>query len=142
MIITDVELLVVEKQPGQELVLVVVKTDAGIDGHAMGWGIKGGRRLAEEIQAVLVPEILGEDPVNREHLYHKINQADRWGGHLPITAHGPIDPRTGRWPPYRWRGRPYLEPGVRFRPGGANWRRGRAWPRSPAPGPPLRPPVR
>lgn len=36
MIITDVELLVVEKQPGQELVLVVVKTDAGIDGHAMG----------------------------------------------------------------------------------------------------------
>ncbi len=91
MIITDVELLVVEKQLGQELVLLTVKTDTGIDGHSMGWGAKGGKRLAEEILAVIVPEILGQDPINREYLYHKINQADRWGGHLPITAHGPID---------------------------------------------------
>jgi L-alanine-DL-glutamate epimerase-like enolase superfamily enzyme len=91
MVITDVELLVVEKQPGQEVVLLTIRTDAGIGGHAMAWGIKGGRRLAEEIAAVIVPEVLGEDPINREYLYHKINQADRWGGHLPITAHGPID---------------------------------------------------
>ena len=46
MVITDVELLVVEKQPGQELVLLTVKTDAGIKGHSMGWGIRGGKRLA------------------------------------------------------------------------------------------------
>ena len=39
MVITEVELLVVEKQLGQELVLLTVKTDAWIEGHAMGWGI-------------------------------------------------------------------------------------------------------
>lgn len=91
MVITDVELLVVEKPAGQEVVVLTVKSDAGIDGHAMAWGVKGGARLAEEIAAVIVPEIVGEDPVDREYLYHKVARADRWGGHLPITAYGPID---------------------------------------------------
>ena len=91
MVITDVELRVVEKAPDQEVVVITVRTDAGIDGHSMGWGIRGGVRLAEEIAAVIRPELIGEDPVRREHLYHKIMRADRWGGHLPITAHGPVD---------------------------------------------------
>ena len=80
-----------EKAPDVELVVITIKTDAGITGQSMAWGVRGARRLAEEISAIIVPEILGEDPINREYLYHKINHADRWGGHLPITAHGPID---------------------------------------------------
>ena len=89
--ITDVELFVVERAPGQELVFVAVRTDDGIDGHSMAWSAKGGRRIAEEIVAVIKPELLGEDPINREFLFHKVAKADRFGGHLPITAHGPID---------------------------------------------------
>ncbi|MCE7989980.1 MAG: mandelate racemase [Caldilinea sp. CFX5] len=89
--ITQVELAVVEVRSDYDEVIITIRTDSGLVGHSMAWGSKGGRRLAEEIAAVIVPELIGEDPINREYLFHKINQADRWGGHLPITAHGPID---------------------------------------------------
>lgn len=101
--ITEIDLYIVERirptqsnwSPGQapdnELVFIAVRTDEGIDGYSMAWSSKGGRRIAEEIAAVIKPELIGEDPINREYLFHKIRQADRFGGHLPITAHGPID---------------------------------------------------
>jgi L-alanine-DL-glutamate epimerase-like enolase superfamily enzyme len=57
----------------------------------MGWGSGGGTCLAEEIAAVLRPQLIGENLLNREQIYHKLVRADRWRGHLPITAHGPID---------------------------------------------------
>ena len=74
-----------------DIVVVVVRTDEGIEGYGFGWGIKGGRRLAEEIAAVFKPELLGEDPLDRERLWHKAMKADRWGGHTPFTAYGPLD---------------------------------------------------
>ncbi|MBV7328421.1 mandelate racemase [Chloroflexi bacterium TSY] len=89
--ITDIELLVVERNQNDEVVVLTVKTDEGIDGQAMAWGHKGGRRVAEDITAVIKPELIGQNPINREYLYHKIVRADRWGGHMSITAHGPID---------------------------------------------------
>ena len=38
--------------PRSEIVVVTIKTDAGIDGHGFGWGVKGGARLAHAIAEV------------------------------------------------------------------------------------------
>jgi hypothetical protein len=101
MVITEVELLVVEKQPGQELVLLTVKTDAGIEGHSMGWGAKGGKRLAEEIAAVIVPEILGEDPINREYLTTKSIRPTAGVDTCPSPPTAPSTSRSGTSRPNR-----------------------------------------
>ena len=74
-----------------EHVVVTIHTDTGIDGHAYAMGAKGGRRVAEAIADVFVPELIGEHPLDRERLFHKLTRADRFSGHVPITAHGPID---------------------------------------------------
>ena len=106
--ITDMEVLVVregERVDGrpagsrpldpprrfEDHVVVTIRTDEGIEGHAFGQGVKGGRRLAEAIVSVFKPEILGEDPIDREYLFQKLMRADRFSGHVPILAHGPVD---------------------------------------------------
>ena len=40
---------------------------------------------------MFVPELIGENPLDREYLFQKLMRADRYSGHVPITAHGPID---------------------------------------------------
>jgi L-alanine-DL-glutamate epimerase-like enolase superfamily enzyme len=77
--------------PTPEIVVVTMKTDAGIDGHGFGWGVKGGARLAHTIAEVYRPELLGEDPLDRERLWHKAHQADRFGGLTSFAAYGPLD---------------------------------------------------
>lgn len=95
--ITGIDLKVVEYPnsyqgaAGQQVVLIDVKTDEGIDGYSMGWGVRGGVRTAEEIAAVIRPQLIGEDPIDRERIYHKIEKADRWGGQLPFSTYGPVD---------------------------------------------------
>ncbi|MBP38070.1 MAG: enolase C-terminal domain-like protein [Dehalococcoidia bacterium] len=74
-----------------QVVIVTVRSSDGIEGHGFGWGIKGGMRVAHAIAEVYRPELIGEDPFDREKLWHKAQRADRFGGHAPITAYGPLD---------------------------------------------------
>ena len=77
--------------PVSEIVVVTVKTDAGIDGHGFGWGVKGGARVAHAIAEVYRPELVGEDPLDRERLWQKAHKADRFGGLTPFVSYGPLD---------------------------------------------------
>jgi L-alanine-DL-glutamate epimerase-like enolase superfamily enzyme len=77
--------------PKSEIVVVTIKTDGGIDGHGFGWGVKGGARLAHAIAEVYRPELLGEDPLDRERLWHKAHKADRFGGLTSFAAYGALD---------------------------------------------------
>ena len=74
-----------------QLVVVKIRSSEGIDGHGFGWGVKGGMRVAHAIAEVYRPELVGEDPFDREKLWHKAHRADRFGGNVPFTAYGPLD---------------------------------------------------
>jgi L-alanine-DL-glutamate epimerase-like enolase superfamily enzyme len=53
--------------------LVIVHTDAGIDGYSMAYGPHGdGPSLAHNLHAVYAPEVIGEDPLQTERLWHKL----------------------------------------------------------------------
>jgi L-alanine-DL-glutamate epimerase-like enolase superfamily enzyme len=75
----------------QQIVVVTIRTEDGQEGHGFGWGVKGGLRLAYGIAEVYRSELIGEDPFDREKLWHKAHIADRFGGHSPFTAYGPLD---------------------------------------------------
>ena len=81
--ITAVELKVLP-----HLVVVTVKTDAGIDGH--GFAQKG-LSVAQAIADTIRPQVLGEDPFDYEKIWHKMLDADRWGGLTPFNAYGAVD---------------------------------------------------
>lgn len=74
-----------------QIVLVTIRTSDGFEGHGFGWGVKGGLRVAHAISEVYRPELIGEDPLDRERLWHKAHRADRFGGNAPFVAYGPID---------------------------------------------------
>ena len=74
-----------------QVVFVRVLTDEGLEGHAFAWGGRSGLATAHLIASIIRPLLIGEDPLNREYLWQKIRQMDRWWGFLPIYAHGPID---------------------------------------------------
>lgn len=74
-----------------EIVFLQIKTDEGIEGHAFAWGGRSGQATAHLIGSIIRPLLIGEDPLNREFLWQKVRQMDRWWGFLPIYAHGPVD---------------------------------------------------
>ncbi len=74
-----------------QTVFVRVITDEGLEGHAFAWGGRSGVATAHLIASIIRPLLINEDPLNREYLWQKIRQMDRWWGFLPIYAHGPID---------------------------------------------------
>jgi L-alanine-DL-glutamate epimerase-like enolase superfamily enzyme len=74
-----------------QIVFLRVLTDDGCEGHAFGWGGRSGLATAHLIASIIRPLLIGEDPLNRELIWQKIRQMDRWWGFLPIYAHGPID---------------------------------------------------
>jgi L-alanine-DL-glutamate epimerase-like enolase superfamily enzyme len=73
-------------------VIVRVRTDDGLEGFgcSRSYGGTTGRVLAEIIDNVLAPVLLGADPMQREHLWHTVVALDRVA-HLPLYAHGCID---------------------------------------------------
>ncbi len=73
------------------MVVIVVRTDEGIDGHGFAWGAKAERGTADFIAGVIRPVLLGENPLHREKLWHKVRKADRWFGLMPFNVHGPVD---------------------------------------------------
>ena len=72
----------------KNLVVVIVKTDEGLEGH--GFAQKG-RSVATAIAEVVRPNVLGEDPFDYEKIWHKMLDRDRWGGLLPFNAYGAVD---------------------------------------------------
>jgi len=74
-----------------QIVFLRVLTDDGCEGHAFAWGGRSGLATAQLIASIIRPLLIGEDPLNRELIWQKVRQMDRWWGFLPIYAHGPID---------------------------------------------------
>jgi L-alanine-DL-glutamate epimerase-like enolase superfamily enzyme len=76
----------------RDYVIVRVRTDDGLEGFgcSRSYGGTTGRVLAEIIDNVLAPALLGADPMQREHLWHTIVSLDRLA-YLPLYAHGCID---------------------------------------------------
>jgi len=83
MCVTAVELKVLP-----HLVVVTVKTDVGIEGH--GFAQKG-LSVAQAIADTIRPQVIGEDPFDYEKIWHKMLDADRWGGLTPLNAYGAVD---------------------------------------------------
>ena len=81
--VSAVELTVLEN-----LVVVTIKTDDGLEGH--GFAQKG-RSVAQALADIVRPQVLGCDPFEYEKLWHKMLDRDRWGGGLPFNAYGAID---------------------------------------------------
>jgi L-alanine-DL-glutamate epimerase-like enolase superfamily enzyme len=58
--------------------LVIVHTDEGIDGYSMAYGPHGdGPSLAQNLHSVYAPEVMGEDPLQTEALWHKLMRKGR-----------------------------------------------------------------
>ena len=74
-----------------QIVVIVVKTDSGLEGYGFGWGTKGGMRTAHTIAEVFRPELIGNDPLDRERLWHSAHRADRYGGLASFNSYGPLD---------------------------------------------------
>ena len=70
------------------LVVVTLRTDEGLEGH--GFAQKG-RSVAQAIAEVVRPQVVGESPFDYEKIWHKMLDADRWGGSLPFNAYGAVD---------------------------------------------------
>ena len=71
--------------------VLVVKTDTEVEGYGFGWGTKGGMRTAHTIAEVFRPELIGNDPLDRERLWHAAHRADRYGGLASFNSYGPLD---------------------------------------------------
>ena len=68
-----------------------VFTDQGIEGNAFIWGATGALPAAQTIIQAIKPELLGQDPLDRERLWHRIRRVDRLVGLFPRHLHGPVD---------------------------------------------------
>ena len=95
--VTDVRCVVVprEKLPApavtMDLVIVRVLTDEGIEGNCFAWGGNHGGATAQLIDALVKPQVVGEDPRYTERIWQKMRWRDRFGGHLPRYLYGPVD---------------------------------------------------
>jgi len=76
----------------QEIVLVRVITDEGLEGYAMArtYGGTTGHIISESIVTTLKPRIVGQDPLNRERVWQEMWQLEH-GVHAPIFAISAVD---------------------------------------------------
>lgn len=76
----------------QEIVLVTVVTDEGLEGYAMArtYGGTTGRVISESIVTTLKPRVVGRDPLNRERVWQEMWQLEH-GVHAPIFAISAVD---------------------------------------------------
>jgi L-alanine-DL-glutamate epimerase-like enolase superfamily enzyme len=105
--VTDVRCVVVprEKLPApsvaMDLVVVRVLTDEGIEGNCFAWGGTHGEATAQLIDALVKPQVVGEDPRYTERTWQKMRWRDRFGGHLPRYPTGRSTSRSGTSAPRR-----------------------------------------
>ena len=76
----------------QEIVLVRVITDEGVEGYAMARAHGGttGRVISESIITTLKPLVVGQDPLNRERVWQSLWQLEH-GGYVPVFAISAVD---------------------------------------------------
>jgi len=72
-----------------ETVLVRIMTDDGLQGEFIPY-IGMGTVIKHVIEQVYKPALMGEDPLNRERLWHKISDLDL-SAKAPIYTHGALD---------------------------------------------------
>jgi L-alanine-DL-glutamate epimerase-like enolase superfamily enzyme len=72
-----------------ELGLLTLATDEGLEGHAfLGSAMRGAANDAESLIRYLKPIVLGQDPFERERLYHALYARNR---HTTLRAIGAVD---------------------------------------------------
>jgi L-alanine-DL-glutamate epimerase-like enolase superfamily enzyme len=74
-----------------DFLVVSMKTDAGVDGHSMGFAGRGAEMAGEIAATVLKPFFEGKDPLYREKHWQDFRTYDRWWQHVPIYSYGPFD---------------------------------------------------
>jgi len=74
-----------------EFVALRVFTDEGLEGNAFVWGATGALPAAQLIVQAIKPELVGQDPLERERLWHRVRRVDRLVGLFPRQLHGPVD---------------------------------------------------
>ncbi|MGH7264250.1 MAG: enolase C-terminal domain-like protein [Candidatus Rokuibacteriota bacterium] len=68
-----------------------ILTDGGVEGNAFVWGATGAAPAAQTIVQAIRPELIGQDPLDRERLWHRIRRVDRLVGLFARHLHGPVD---------------------------------------------------
>jgi L-alanine-DL-glutamate epimerase-like enolase superfamily enzyme len=67
-------------------------TDAGIDGHTMqNANLRDGAAMVKVLHDLYVPQVLGEDPLNSEAIWHKLRRLNRHAYNLSDGIAGAID---------------------------------------------------
>lgn len=77
---------------GQEVVLVTVETDSGLQGHAMAraHGGQSGRGIAEAIVRTLQPLVVGQDPRHHSRIWQEMVELEP-AGYVPVFATSAVD---------------------------------------------------
>src|SRR5262245_30023852 len=76
---------------GFEFLVVTLSTDEGLSASMFGFGGRSAEGAGKLVADSLRPFLIGRDPLEREKAWHEFRTADRWWGHLPIYAYGPVD---------------------------------------------------
>ena len=72
-----------------QLGLVTIQTDEGVEGHAfLGSAMRGAHLDGESLIQFLKPVVMGQDPLERERLYHAMGQKNR---QTTLRAIGALD---------------------------------------------------
>lgn len=74
-----------------DVVVVKLTTDTGIEGVATALAARSGRITETYIQENIAPVILGENPYDREKIWHSLWNLDRHLTFFPVYLPGPID---------------------------------------------------
>lgn len=76
----------------QQIVLTVLRSDSGHEGHAMAraHGGQPGRGIADAICASLAPRVLGQDALHRERIWQAMVELEP-AGYVPVFAISAVD---------------------------------------------------
>jgi L-alanine-DL-glutamate epimerase-like enolase superfamily enzyme len=74
-----------------EFLCITMRTDAGLEGHSLGFAGRGVEAAGHVAAATMKPFFLGKDPLARERHWQDFRTYDRWWHHAPIYAYGPFD---------------------------------------------------
>jgi len=105
LVITSIDVRVCRNQPGSaaekemraggrsnfDFLIISMKTDAGIEGHSLGFAGRGAEMAGAIAASALKPFFLGKDPLFREQMWQEFRTYDRWWNHVPIYSYGPFD---------------------------------------------------
>jgi L-alanine-DL-glutamate epimerase-like enolase superfamily enzyme len=74
-----------------DVVVLRVKTDAGIDGHASALAARSGRITEAYLHENIAPVLAGRDVTERERIWHDLWLLDRHMAFFPVYLPGPVD---------------------------------------------------